>query len=127
MKRLFLVLGIFGASMVFGAGEFDQVTGVIDSFDSSTSSTSGFFLRTIMGWAPLICMGAGIFLSLKHSKKQADQEQDSTKIFISAFIAALLGGLAGVLIDAMIGAALLQSATDGLQVLANYWKDALGI
>ena len=80
-----------------------------------------------MGWLPLICMGAGLFLAIKHSKQQADQDKDNNKIFITCAIATIAGAIVGVLIDAAIGAVLLQDSMRGLKVLKDYWAGALKI
>lgn len=127
MKKAIFLLAILGISLAFGAGEFDNVGGVVDSFDKQVSTTSGTGLRILMGWLPLICMGAGLFLAIKHSKQQADQDKDNNKVFITCAISAIAGAIVGVLIDAGIGAALLQDSMKGLKVLTDYWTSALNI
>ena len=127
MKKAIFLLAILGISLAFGAGEFDNVGGVVESFDKQVSTTSGTGLRIIMAWLPAACMLIGLFLAIKHSKQQADQDKDNNKVFITCAIASILGAIVGVLIDAGIGAAFLQDSKKGLKVLADYWLSALNI
>lgn len=127
MKKAIFLLAILGISLAFGAGEFDNVGGVVESFDKQVSTTSGTGLRIIMAWLPVVCLLTGLFLAIKHSKQQADQDKDNNKIIITCAVASILGAILGVLIDAGIGAALLQDSMKGLKVLADYWLSALNI
>lgn len=127
MKKAIFLLAILGISLAFGAGEFDNVGGVVESFDKQVSTTSGTGLRIIMAWLPVVCLLTGLFLAIKHSKQQADQDKDNNKIIITCAIASIAGAILGVLIDAGIGAALLQDSMKGLKVLADYWLSALNI
>lgn len=127
MKKAIFLLAILGISLAFGAGEFDNVGGVVESFDKQVSTTSGTGLRIVIAWLPVVCMLTGLFLAIKHSKQQADQDKDNNKIIITCAVASILGAILGVLIDAGIGAALLQDSKKGLKVLADYWLSALNI
>lgn len=127
MKKAIFLLAILGISLAFGAGEFDNVGGVVDSFDKQVSTTSGTGLRIIMAWLPVVCLLTGLFLAIKHLKQQADQDKDNSKVVITCAIASIAGAILGVLIDAGIGAALLQDSMKGLKVLADYWLSALNI
>lgn len=127
MKKAIFLLAILGINLAFGAGEFDNVGGVVESFDKQVSTTSGTGLRIIMAWLPVVCLLTGLFLAIKHSKQQADQDKDNSKVVITCAIASIAGAILGVLIDAGIGAALLQDSMKGLKVLADYWLSALNI
>lgn len=122
-----VVLAMLGASMAFGAGEFDNVDKVVGNLDKSVSTNSGLFMKNLMGWLPLITMAGGLFMGYRHAKKKGDQEEDSNKIALTVGIAGIVGAVVGVLIDALIGAGLMQDSTKGLQVLKDYWVTALGL
>ena len=124
---LIVVLAMLGASMAFGAGEFDNVDKVVGNLDKSVSTNSGLFMKNLMGWLPLITMAGGLFMGYRHAKKKGDQEEDSNKIALTVGIAGIVGAVVGVLIDALIGAGLMQDSTKGLQVLKDYWVTALGL
>ncbi|HDX6309515.1 TPA: hypothetical protein RQJ16_001746 [Campylobacter fetus subsp. venerealis] len=124
---LIVVLAMLGASMAFGAGEFDNVDKVVGNLDKSVSTNSGLFMKNVMGWLPLITMAGGLFMGYRHAKKKGDQEEDSNKIALTVGIAGIGGVVVGVLIDALIGAGFMQDSTKGLQVLKNYWITALGL
>ncbi|HDX6248325.1 TPA: hypothetical protein RPW15_001482 [Campylobacter fetus subsp. venerealis] len=124
---LIVVLAMLGASMAFGAGEFDNVDKVVGNLDKSVSTNSGLFMKNVMGWLPLITMAGGLFMGYRHAKKKGDQEEDSNKIALTVGIAGIGGVVVGVLIDALIGAGFMQDSTKGLQVLKNYWVTALGL
>lgn len=127
MKKAIFLLAILGISLAFGAGEFDNVGEVVESFDKQVSTTAGTGLRIVIAWLPAACMLIGLFLAIKHSKQQADQDKDNNKVFITCAIASIAGAIVGVLIDAGIGAAFLQDSKKGLKVLADYWLSALNI
>ncbi|MBR8466509.1 hypothetical protein KDE13_09200 [Campylobacter sp. faydin G-140] len=127
MKKLSILALLLVANFAFGAGEFDNVNNVVSNLDQTASATAGLGLKTIMAWLPIGLFLTGVILGYTYSKKKADQEQDSNKVIYTCIIAAVLGAIVGVLIDALIGAFLMQDSAKGLQVLKDYWTNALGV
>lgn len=122
-----IALIISFSSLAFGAGEFDEIDGVVGNLDNSISTNSGFFLKTTIAYLPFILMVVGIVVGYKHSKKQAQQDDSGNKIFLVCAGAAIIGAIAGILVDALLGTVLMGDSMKGLQVLRDYWKNALGV
>ncbi|MDR0467641.1 MAG: hypothetical protein LBG67_02185 [Campylobacteraceae bacterium] len=110
-----------------GGAEFSGVEGVVSSFDTSAQKVVGTLVRWVFGFLPLILFCVGVFGAIKYSKKQAEHDQDSTKVFIWAAGAGILGAIVGILVDALIGVALMGDSQKGLDVLKNFWSDMLGV
>ncbi|OCR87757.1 hypothetical protein CFT12S00416_07995 [Campylobacter fetus subsp. testudinum] len=125
MKKMIILASLLAAIFAFGAGEFDAVNGVVENLDKQVSQTSGLFLKTVMAWLPLILLVGGIFAGYKHTKKQADQEQDSWKVYLTVGGVGVAGAILGIAIDALIGAGLMNDAMKGVKVLTDYWINAL--
>jgi len=122
--RILLILTVC-ASFMFA--QFEQATEVITNFDTAAKSTVGVIANWVFGMLPLILFCVGIFATIKYSKKQAEQDQDSTKMYLTAAGVGILGALVGILIDALIGAALMGDSAKGIEVLTNFWKGLLGV
>jgi hypothetical protein len=122
-----LVLG--AVTFAFGADgdSFGDVNNVVTQFSDSGKGILGTAIRWIIGLLPLILFIIGIFGGMKYAKKQADQDQDSTKVYVSAVIGGIAGSMVGLLLIALIGTALLGSAGDGLDVLRGFWKGLLAL
>jgi hypothetical protein len=127
MKSLpiILVLGAV-ATFAFGADEFTDVNNVVDKFSGAGSTILGTGVKWIIGLLPLILFVVGIFGGMKYAKKQADQDQDNTKVYVSAVIGGVAGSMIGLLLIALIGTALLGEASKGIEVLKAFWETALG-
>ncbi|QKF93213.1 hypothetical protein [Campylobacter sp. CCUG 57310] len=124
---LCFMLLLLGTSVAFGAGEFDNVDKVVKNLDTSVTTTSGTFMKNVIGWTPVIAFLGGMFMGYRHAKKEGNQHEESNKIGYTMAIAAVVGAVVGVLIDALIGTFLLQDSLKGLLVLKNYWTSALGL
>jgi len=126
MKSLPILLVLGAITFAFGADDgFTAVDGVITQFDESGRGILGAGVKWLIGLLPLILFIIGIFGGMKYAKKQADQDQDSTKVYVSAVIGGIAGSMVGLLLIALIGTALLGTATAGLEVLRTFWQDAL--
>ncbi|MDR1285374.1 MAG: hypothetical protein LBJ88_04150 [Campylobacteraceae bacterium] len=127
MKNLLilLVLGALTAVCAQSGGDFGEIEGVISSADSAGKGILGMGVRWLIGLLPLILFVVGIFGGIKYAKRQADQDQDSTKIYVSAAIGGIAGSMVGLLLIALIGAALLGSSAEGLGVLRSFWSGLL--
>lgn len=124
---LCFVLLLLGASVAFGAGEFDNVDKVVKNLDTSVTTTSGTFMKNVIGWMPVITLLGGVFMGYRHAKKEGNQHEESNKIGLTMGIVGIVGAVVGVLIDALIGTVLLQDSVKGLLVLKNYWTTAVGL
>lgn len=126
-KKIFAIIFMLFAIYSYGAGEFDGVNKVVENLDESATSAAGTGLKWFMGLLPLLLFVAGLFLGFKHSKKQADQDNESNKVFLTALIGGVIGAIVGIAVDALIGVALMGSSDSGLKVLRDFWTGALGV
>lgn len=130
-KKGMVTLGLvvlFGASSLFGAGDFDNLDKVVKETDDSARKTIGTFGNYLIGFLPFILIVIGILLGFKQAKKQSQQEQeDSNKPAIYAAIGGTAGAIVAILIIALIGAVLMQDSSKGLLVLKNFWLSVFGL
>jgi hypothetical protein len=122
---LLLVLGALTAVYAQSGGDFGEIENVVGGADAAGRGILGTGVKWLIGLLPLILFVAGIFGGMKYAKKQADQDQDSTKIYVSAAIGGIVGSMVGLLLIALIGAALMGSSASGLEVLRGFWQDLL--
>lgn len=130
MKKTVFFLAVVGASMLLAqssGGEFDKIDSVVQDFDTVGQSIMGTGVRWVIGMLPLILFVVGIFGGIKYAKRQADQDQDNTKVYVSAVVGGVAGTMVGLLLIALVGAALLGEAGKGIEVLTTFWKDAIGV
>jgi len=125
MKSLPILLVLGAATYAYAASDFDAVDGVVTGFSETGGSILGMGVKWLIGLLPLILFVIGIFGGMKYAKRQADQDQDNTKVYVSAVIGGIAGSMVGLLLIALIGAALLGSAADGLSVLRQFWTNLL--
>lgn len=131
MKKVLFLLVLVGASALFAqggsGGSFGNIDTVVTDFDAAGQGILGTGVKWVIGMLPLILFVVGIFGGIKYAKRQADQDQDNTKMYVSAVIGGVAGTMVGLLLIALIGAALLGSASEGLDVLKAFWKASLKI
>lgn len=127
MKKVIFLLSVAGVSAIFAqTGSFQGIDNVVTDFDGAGQSILGTGVRWVIGMLPLILFVVGVFGGVKYAKRQADQDQDNTKVYVTAVIGGVAGTMVGLLLIALIGAALLGEASAGLDVLKAFWGKALG-
>jgi hypothetical protein len=121
---ILLVLGALTA-LFAQTSDFDAIGNVIEDADSVGKGILGMGVKWLIGLLPLILFIVGIFGGMKYAKRQAEQDQDSTKIYVSAAIGGIIGSMVGLLLIALIGTALMGDSSAGLGVLQNFWQTLL--
>ncbi|MBQ7271532.1 MAG: hypothetical protein IJR18_07590 [Campylobacter sp.] len=127
MKKGLILLAVLGLAVTFGfADEYEQFNNALDNFDAATQETTGFGVRKLLQYTPVVTMAIGIGLAIYLGKQQANQQQDASKIFLTVILAVVGCTLCGIAIDAFIGAGLFQSAKEGLDIAKDEWLNAVG-
>lgn len=126
LKSFPIILALGAMTALFAAADdFDAVNSVVQNFDSAGQGILGTGVRWLIGLLPLVLFVVGIFGGMKYAKRQSDQDQDNTKVYVSAVVGGVAGSMVGLLLIALIGAALMGEASQGLGVLRNFWQTIL--
>lgn len=127
MKKV-LFLSVLGATALLAQdADFNKINTVVNQFGESGQSILGVGIRWIIGLLPVILFVVGVFGGIKYAKRQADQDQDNTKMYVSAVVGGVAGTMVGLLLIALIGTALLGGASIGIDALTEFWKKAIEV
>lgn len=128
MKRSLFLLAFLGLAVSFGfADEYDGINQAITNLDSASQKAGGFGVRKFLQYFPLVMLAVGLGIGLFLGKQQANQQQDSTKVFLTILGVTILGTLIGIAADAFTGWFLFRDGAKGLEIAANEWLNAVGL
>jgi dipeptide/tripeptide permease len=129
MKRVLpivLVLGLFSLLCAQSSPDpLNEVGTVVENAESTIKTVLHTAGTLIIAMMPLLLFAIGIFGGIKYAKRQSEQDQDNTKMYVSAAIGGTAGAIVGLLIVSLIGVVLLGGAGEGLDVLTGFWSEVL--
>ena len=106
-------------------GAFTSIDSTVGALNTSGKGTLGTFGAWFFGLLPLISfIGIGVG-GYRYASKKAEQDQDTTRVAIITFISAILGFFVGVILAAVLGAGLMGSASEGVQIVNSFWRSVL--
>lgn len=125
--RIALVLGVF---MILGtnlsADEFDAVNDILNSGDKAGKTALGTGIK----WAfsvilPLICIIAGAIMGYSQQKKKAEQEQNTTKIYVVTTISAIVGFFVFAIVAMIMSRAFFGDSNYIFSIITDFYKEAV--
>lgn len=128
IDNIFLRIWVFlsvSAVSAFAADEFNDAANVVGQASSGGMKVFG----TIMIWffavfLPIGCILGGMLLGYKQTKKQAEQDQDSMKIYFMIGLYALVGFFVFIIVAVIFGKALLGEMSGLTNKIINFYKAA---
>lgn len=126
--KVFLLSLFLGASVAFGASDFDEFNSVVSSADASARTTIGTFGTWFIGLLPVLGLAVGIFGGNKFLKKNSNgQEENFAKQLGYMGAGAFIGLIVSVLLITGVGAGLMGESSLAFTVLNTFWKGIFGI
>lgn len=123
---------LFGALMCcssfLGADEFDNINEILDSGDRAGKQALGTGVKWAFAVAlPIIGMVTGMVMGYTQQKKKAEQEQNTTKLYVVTIIAGIVGMAGFILIAMFFSAALFGDKSAIFDVIQTFWRESVGI
>lgn len=126
IDNMFLRIWVFlsvSAVSAFADGEFTDAANVVGQASKGGLTVFG----TIMIWffavfLPIGCILGGMLLGYKQTKKQAEQDQDSMKIYLMIGLYAIVGFFVFIIVAVVCGKALLGEMNALLLKIYDFYK-----
>lgn len=110
----------------FGADEFDAAASTIGKAGKTGASVLGtgliWFFAVFLLWGSIL---GGMILGYKNTKKQAEQDQDSMKIYIMMGVYGVVGLFVFVIITSLVSLGILGDSTLLFKKIYEFYKTSL--
>lgn len=126
--RLFMLLGLIGVSLSFGASDFTEFDSVVTEADTSAKTAVGVFGTWFIGLLPLVGLAVGILGGMKYLRKHSNgQEENFAKELGYGGIGAFIGLLVAIVFITAMGTGLMGDSSLAFNVLNTFWKGIFGV